>query len=106
MILRGKLKVRIQNLKEQLSKTDYKTLKYIEGQLSEEEFLTIKAERQALRLEINRLESLTDEQAMAEGLIREVNIVERPQPTLQELQAKVLAELQEQAKEGEQENEE
>lgn len=48
--------IEIQKLKTQLAKTDYKALKYAEGWLSEEEYAPIKAERQALRAEINRLE--------------------------------------------------
>ena len=48
--------IEIQKLKAQLAKTDYKALKYAEGWYSEEEYAPIKAERQALRAEINRLE--------------------------------------------------
>ena len=43
-------------LKAELRKTDYKAIKYSEGWLTEEEYAPIKAERQALREEINRLE--------------------------------------------------
>ena len=44
-------------LKSQLSATDYKALKYMEGWLTDEEYAPIKAERQAIRDEINKLES-------------------------------------------------
>ena len=46
----------ILHLKEKLRETDYKAIKYSEGWLSEEEYAPIKAERQAIREEINRLE--------------------------------------------------
>lgn len=44
------------HLKAELQKTDYKAIKYSEGWLTEEEYAPVKAERQALREEINRLE--------------------------------------------------
>lgn len=44
-------------LKHQLSETDYKAIKYAEGLLTEEEYAPIKAERQQMRDEINRLEA-------------------------------------------------
>ena len=47
----------IEELKAQLSATDYKAIKYAEGWLSEEDFAPIKAERQAIRERINALES-------------------------------------------------
>ena len=50
-------KLQIIALKQQLQSTDYKAIKYAEGWLSEEEFAPIKAERQAIREEINRLET-------------------------------------------------
>ncbi len=46
----------IAGLKEELSRTDYKALKYMEGWLSEAEYTPIKAQRQALRERINELE--------------------------------------------------
>lgn len=49
---------KILQLKENLSKSDYKAIKYSEGYLSEEAYAPIKAQRQAWRDEINRLESL------------------------------------------------
>lgn len=46
----------INNLKEQLSSTDYKAIKYAEGWLSAEEYALVKEERQTLREKINELE--------------------------------------------------
>lgn len=48
---------KIDDLKAQLSSTDYKAIKYAEGWLTEEEFAPVKAERQAIRDQINVLES-------------------------------------------------
>lgn len=47
---------RIIALKQSLADSDYKVLKYTEGELSEEEWVTAKAERQSWRDEINRLQ--------------------------------------------------
>ena len=52
---------RIEDLKSQLEATDYKAIKYAEGWLTDEEYAPIKAERQAIRDEINRLESQKEE---------------------------------------------
>ena len=46
----------IGELKAKLSETDYKALKYMEGWLTEEEYAPVKAQRQALRDQINELE--------------------------------------------------
>lgn len=46
----------IYDLKSRLAATDYKTLKYIEGELTEEEYAETKELRKALRAEINELE--------------------------------------------------
>lgn len=46
----------IMQLKVELSKLDYKTIKYIEGALSEEEFEEVKAQKQQMRNRINELE--------------------------------------------------
>lgn len=51
------LQLQISSLKRQLSATDYKTLKYMEGELTEEEYYETKSLRRSLREEINRLES-------------------------------------------------
>lgn len=48
---------RIEMLKIELASTDYKAIKYAEGWISEEEYAPIKAERQAIRDEINALEA-------------------------------------------------
>ena len=47
---------RIELLKAQLSSTDYKCLKYVDGVISEEEYSLIRAERAELRKQINELE--------------------------------------------------
>lgn len=49
---------RILELKQNLLNTDYKAIKFAEGLISEEEFAEAKAQRQAWRGEINRLEAL------------------------------------------------
>ena len=46
----------ISKLKQNLSNTDYLCLKYAEGELTEEEYAPIKAQRKAWREEINQLE--------------------------------------------------
>lgn len=51
-------KIEIIELKEKLLETDYKAIKYAEGQMTEEEYLPIKIERQSWRDRINYLESL------------------------------------------------
>ena len=48
--------VEIQRLKKQLNSTDYKLFKYLEGELSEEEYSEIKTKRQEWRNQINQLE--------------------------------------------------
>lgn len=47
---------RIAELKQLLSDTDYKAIKYAEGLISEEEYAETKAQRQAWRDEINELQ--------------------------------------------------
>ena len=47
---------KIAELKYKLMQTDYQAIKYAEGQLTEEEYAPIKAQRQAWRDEINLLE--------------------------------------------------
>lgn len=51
------LKQEIVELKQKLKDTDYKAIKYAEGQLSEEEYASTKAERQSWRDRINELEA-------------------------------------------------
>ena len=48
----------ITQLKKQLSDTDYKAIKYAEGQLTEEEYSPIRIQRQSYRDRINELEAL------------------------------------------------
>lgn len=48
--------LKILDLKAQLQKTDYKAIKYAEGWLTDEEYAEIRAARQRIRDEINRLE--------------------------------------------------
>ena len=43
-------------LKQLLANSDYKALKYAEGMLSEDEYAPIRAQREALRVQINDLE--------------------------------------------------
>ena len=47
---------RMRTIKHLLSTSDYKAIKYAEGELSEEEYAPIREERQALRDEYNRIE--------------------------------------------------
>lgn len=47
---------RINELKKLLAESDYKCLKYIDGELTEEEYSTIKTQRKSWREEINSLE--------------------------------------------------
>lgn len=44
-------------LKAKLAESDYKAIKYAEGELTEEEYAPIREERRAWRAEINRLEA-------------------------------------------------
>ena len=56
--LRDQYRLEIQQLKKQLSDTDYKAIKYAEGQISESEYSAIRAERQGYRDRINELEAM------------------------------------------------
>lgn len=53
---RYELGYKIIELKRKLRETDYKAIKYSEGELSAEEYAETKAQRKAWRAEINRLE--------------------------------------------------
>lgn len=55
--LKDQYRLEIQQLKKALSDSDYKAIKYAEGQISEEEYSEIKSERQGYRDRINYLES-------------------------------------------------
>ncbi len=48
--------MKINAYKQLLCQTDYKTLKYVDGALGEEEYSEIKSKRAAYRSNINRLE--------------------------------------------------
>ena len=56
--LRDQYRLEITQLKKQLSDTDYKAIKYAEGQISESEYASVRAERQGYRDRINYLEGL------------------------------------------------
>ena len=55
--LKDQYRIEITQLKKALSDTDYKAIKYAEGQISEEEYSEIKSVRQGYRDRINYLES-------------------------------------------------
>lgn len=48
--------MQITQLKAQLAESDYKAIKFAEGWISADEYASVKAERQALRDKINKLE--------------------------------------------------
>ena len=50
------VELKIQELKDNLQKSDYQAIKYAEGWLSEEEYAPVKAQRQQWRDRINELE--------------------------------------------------
>ena len=50
------INVQINALKEQLAETDYKALKFIDGEFTEEEYAPIREERKNYRIKINELE--------------------------------------------------
>ena len=56
--LKDQYRSEIQQLKKQLSDTDYKAIKYAEGQISESEYSAIRELRQGYRDRINELEAL------------------------------------------------
>lgn len=56
--LKDQYRLEITQLKKQLSDSDYKAIKFAEGQISEEEYSEIKSERQGYRDRINYLEGL------------------------------------------------
>lgn len=53
---RAKNLERIRELKQLLASQDYKTIKYMQGELTEEEFEKVKAQCKSWRDEINKLE--------------------------------------------------
>ena len=56
--LKDQYRLEITQLKKQLSDTDYKAIKYAEGQISESEYASVKAGRQGYRDRINELEAM------------------------------------------------
>lgn len=52
----GKKLNKISQLKQYLSDTDYKAIKFAEGELTEEEYAETKTQRKSWREEINKLE--------------------------------------------------
>ena len=52
----AKINRQIFELKQKLTQTDYKAIKYSEGLLTDKEYAEVKAQRQAWRDEINKLE--------------------------------------------------
>ena len=56
--LKDQYRIEITQLKTALSDTDYKAIKYAEGQISEDEYASVRAERQGYRDRINYLEGL------------------------------------------------
>ena len=57
-LLKDQYRLEITQLKKQLSDTDYKAIKYAEGQISEDDYASVRAERQSYRDRINELEAL------------------------------------------------
>ena len=57
-LLKDQYRIEIQQLKKALSDTDYKAIKYAEGQISEEEYASVRELRQGYRDRINELEAL------------------------------------------------
>jgi hypothetical protein len=56
--LRDQYRLEITQLKKQLSDTDYKAIKFAEGQISEDEYASVRELRQGYRDRINYLEGL------------------------------------------------
>ena len=55
-LLKEQYRLEIAQLKKQLSDTDYKAIKYAEGQLTEEEYSATRSQRAAWRARINKLQ--------------------------------------------------
>ena len=55
-LLKDQYRLEIQQLKKQLSDTDYKAIKYAEGEINPEEYLPIKNQRAEWRAKINKLQ--------------------------------------------------
>ena len=61
MILIEQYQFEIVELKKYLSDTDYKAIKFAEGELSESDYQEVKSQRHDARVRINELESLIEE---------------------------------------------
>lgn len=57
-LLKDQYRLEITQLKKQLSDSDYKAIKFAEGQISESEYASVRAERQGYRDRINELEAM------------------------------------------------
>lgn len=75
ILLKKRKQMQILGLKRKLSNSDYKAIKYAEGWLTDEEYSTVKMERQALRdrintleIEVKELDVVIEEQRKAEEL--------------------------------------
>ena len=55
-LLKDQYRLEIQQLKKQLSDTDYKAIKFAEGQLTEEEYSLTRSQRASWRARINKLQ--------------------------------------------------
>ena len=55
-LLKDQYRLEITQLKKQLSDTDYKAIKYAEGQLTEEEYSPTRSQRASWRAKINKLQ--------------------------------------------------
>ena len=61
MILIEQYQAEIIGLKKYLSDTDYKAIKYAEGEITESDYQEVKSQRHDARVRINELESLIEE---------------------------------------------
>lgn len=52
----------IERLKDELHASDYKAIKHSEGLISDDDYQPIKEERQSIRVEINKVEAMTEEE--------------------------------------------
>lgn len=64
---RASIESDIAGLKQILASTDYKALKFAEGQISEKDYAETKQQRQALRDQINELEKELETAEESEG---------------------------------------
>ena len=55
-LLKDQYRLEITQLKKELSDTDYKAIKFAEGQLTEEEYAPTRSQRASWRAKINKLQ--------------------------------------------------